>query len=212
MTEASMTTKYQPFPAVTSMENHAWYCLRTQSKREHVAAGHLRRILDEPDIFNPQLTVRRETRRGAAWFVEALFPGYLFARFDPCRSIELIKNTRGVKAIVGFGALTPSLSDAMIEELSTEFAQDPLQKLASDIHTSRETTLACGPFQGTAKALRGMSAARRVQMLLEILGCTLPVEIARQERVAEKPEPHRLTTTRPRLRNMVTLFHQTMLE
>ena len=55
-----------------------WRCLRGKPKREHLAAQHLR--LAGFEAFCPRIRHQRRTVRGKVWFVEALFPGYLFAR------------------------------------------------------------------------------------------------------------------------------------
>ena len=54
-----------------------WFCLRAQPKREHLAALGLRRQLNVP-CYAPRLRFRKMTRRGAVWFVEAMFPAYSF--------------------------------------------------------------------------------------------------------------------------------------
>src|SRR5260370_33331325 len=59
----------------------AWFCLRAQPKREHIAAACLRQTC-EVEVFCPRLRFRQLTSRGPVWFIEAMFPGYLFARFD----------------------------------------------------------------------------------------------------------------------------------
>lgn len=63
-------------------DGSAWFCLRSQPKHEKIAATHLLRTIAGIEVFSPRLRIRRQTRRGVVWFVEALFPGYLFARFD----------------------------------------------------------------------------------------------------------------------------------
>src|SRR5258705_250702 len=59
----------------------AWFCLRARSKHEHIAARHLQQMTDV-EVFLPRIRFRRKTRQGPAWVTEALFPNYLFARFD----------------------------------------------------------------------------------------------------------------------------------
>ena len=64
-------------------EDHAvpaWYCLRTQTKREHLAAASLRQV-EGIEVVCPRLRYKKVTRRGKIWWVEPLFPGYLLARF-----------------------------------------------------------------------------------------------------------------------------------
>src|SRR5271166_6904013 len=58
-----------------------WFCLKAQPKREHIAAACLRQI-SEVEAFCPRVRFRKRTNRGPVWFVEPMFPGYLFARFD----------------------------------------------------------------------------------------------------------------------------------
>jgi transcriptional antiterminator RfaH len=62
------------------LDEPVWFCLKTQPKREHLAAIALRRQF-RIECFSPRLRFRKMTNRGPVWFVEAMFPGYLFAKF-----------------------------------------------------------------------------------------------------------------------------------
>src|ERR1051325_8861904 len=77
----------------------AWYCIRSQRKREHFAAAHLRQI-QGVEVFNPQLRLVRSTRRGRVWSTESLFPNYLFARFELEKFLERVRYTPSVKGVV----------------------------------------------------------------------------------------------------------------
>ena len=59
----------------------AWYVLRTQTKRESLAAASLREM-GGIEVLSPRLRYRKVTRRGKVWWVEAMFPGYILARFS----------------------------------------------------------------------------------------------------------------------------------
>src|SRR5262245_8514765 len=59
----------------------AWFCLRSHPKHEHIAAGHLR-AMEGVEVFNPRIRFVRSTRLGPAPVTEAMFPNYLFARFN----------------------------------------------------------------------------------------------------------------------------------
>src|SRR5829696_5862388 len=98
----------------------AWHCVRTQPKHEHIAAAYLRRGCDI-DVFSPKLRIQKATRRGAVWFVEALFPGYVFARFDWVSDCHRIRGTNGVSTVVTFGSAPPIIEDQIIESLRAEF-------------------------------------------------------------------------------------------
>src|SRR5437868_4240998 len=68
-------------PQILPTDRPFWFCLRAQTKREHFAAIGLRKQY-QITCFAPRLRMRKLTRRGAVWFVEAMFPGYFFAQFD----------------------------------------------------------------------------------------------------------------------------------
>src|SRR5438128_745003 len=79
-----------------------WFCLRSQLKRESIAAAHLRTNLGL-EVFCPRLRFRRATQRGPAWVNESLFPNYLFARFAPAPLLRQVRHALGISDIVHFG-------------------------------------------------------------------------------------------------------------
>src|SRR5437867_9351297 len=87
----------------------AWYCLRSQRKREHFAAAHLQQI-PGVEVFNPQLRLVRSTRRGRVWSTESLFPNYLFARFALEKLLEKVRYTPSVKSVLQFGERVPAIA------------------------------------------------------------------------------------------------------
>src|SRR3989449_7461124 len=116
-----------PFPPCGTP---AWFCLRAQPKHEHIAAAHLKQ---EPDIevYLPRIRFRRSTRQGPVWFTEALFPNYLFARFDLATCLRKVHHARGVSGVVHFGEHWPKIPDAVIEELRATVG-------AEQVHVVRE--------------------------------------------------------------------------
>src|ERR1051326_6145194 len=101
----------------------AWFCLRTQPKHEHIAAGHLK---SEPgiEVYLPRIRFKRSTRRGPVWFTEALFPNYLFARFDLALNLRKRHHIRGVRGVVHFGEHWPAIPDGVIAELRATVGAD----------------------------------------------------------------------------------------
>src|SRR5579862_7124590 len=79
-----------------------WCCIRSQPKREHIAAAQLG-CLPGVEVFNPQLRLLRQTRRGRVHFTESLFVNYLFARFVPETALEKVRYTPSVKTVLHFG-------------------------------------------------------------------------------------------------------------
>ncbi len=104
---------------MTGAATPRWYCLRARAKREHFAAQQLveRTGLE---AFAPRLSVRRPQRHGGvATATEALFPGYLFARFSLAEHSRFATTTPDVTGIVHFGGHTPAVPDSLIALLRT---------------------------------------------------------------------------------------------
>lgn len=155
----------------------AWFCVRAQPKREHVAAGHLR-LLPEVEVFLPRIRFRRPTRRGNVWVTEALFPGYLFARFDWGRYLRAVHHTPGVACVVHFGRRWPVVPVEVVEELRRRLGEDELRVIPDPFRPGDRARVAAGVLQGLEGVVnRVLPARRRVQVLLEFLGRQVSVEI-----------------------------------
>lgn len=158
-------------------DREGWFCVRSQPKHEHIAAAHLARTGVE--VFNPQLRIRKPTRRGAVWFVEALFPGYLFARFPWAAMSMAVRATPGVSSLVSFGLDVPIIPDEVIVQLRAQFVDDAPHEVPELISDGDDVLVAGGPFHGLeAKVLRVMPPQGRIQLLIEILGQCTKVEIS----------------------------------
>ena len=94
----------------------AWFCLRTDHKREHMAAAQLRR---DPaiEVYLPRIRYERLRRSSRTWITEALFPNYLFARFDLITCGRRVRHAWTVREMVHFGSRYPTIPEAVIEEL-----------------------------------------------------------------------------------------------
>ena len=94
-----------------------WYCVRSQPRQEHVAAAHLQRLI-EIEVFCPRIRFRKCSRGGGALSVtQALFPGYLFAKFRFDLEHRMVRYAHGVRGLVHFGEKYPSLPDGLIASL-----------------------------------------------------------------------------------------------
>ncbi|MCU0795974.1 MAG: hypothetical protein MUF31_08580 [Akkermansiaceae bacterium] len=161
-----------------------WYVVRTPPKREHIVASHLRE-LEEVEVFCPRLRYRKATRRGKIWWVEAMFPGYVLARFTLSEMQRLISHQQGVRGLVKFGNEVPPVPDGLVETLRREMARMPEEEnlqetitLVPRLATGDEVEVAHGPlggFQGTV--LDVLPGRERVRVLLEFLGQPQVVEV-----------------------------------
>lgn len=154
----------------------AWYCVRSRQKQEHLAAANLRRMGIE--VFNPRLRLRRATQRGPVWFMEALFPSYLFARFELLARVAEVRVAKGVASVVQFGERASSVEDGVIVELRRLTGDSGIITQDQTVAPGKQIIVATGPLQGLfGVALQILPAADRVRVLLEILGRATEVEL-----------------------------------
>ena len=153
-----------------------WFCVRCQTKREHIAAGHLREI-EGIEVFCPRLRYRKATRRGKIWWVEPMFPGYVLAKFNMAEMERAVTFCQGVRGLVKFGADIPAVPESFVEAIKQEIrsrkdaTEDELVTLSPTIEPGDEVEVATGPFQGMQGTVIAVpSATERVKILLEFLG------------------------------------------
>jgi transcriptional antiterminator RfaH len=153
-----------------------WFCVRSKPKCEHIAAKHLEE--SGVEVFLPRIRFQRLTRRGKVWFNEALFPGYLFSRFEWARSFRNVCATNGVTSIVHFGENWPRIPAEAIEELRRLFGTRSLRQITPEFNVGDEVKIASGPFQGLLAVVNQvLPAPERVRVLLDFLGRQTSAEV-----------------------------------
>jgi transcriptional antiterminator RfaH len=159
-------------------EEPVWFCLRTQPKHEHLAATALRRQVGIR-CFAPRLRYPKATRRGKVWFVEAMFPGYMFAEFVYPLQHRRIEHSPGVHGIVRFGEYLATLDPQTLAALQEKTGDDETVTLDPEIKVGQSVRIAEGPFQGLEVLVTRLLPAReRVKVLLEFLGRPVETEIS----------------------------------
>lgn len=160
-----------------------WFCLRCQTKREHIAAGHLRE-LEGVEVFCPRLRYRKATRRGKIWWVEPMFPGYLLAKFNMAEMERAVTFSQGVRGLVRFGSEIPPVPESFVEAIKHEIRNrkgaehDELVTLSPVIQIGDEVEVAHGPLQGMQGTVISVpSATERVKILIEFLGNPQAVDV-----------------------------------
>lgn len=162
----------------------AWFCVRTQTKREHIAANHLRE-LEAVEVFCPRLRYRKATRRGKIWWVEPLFPGYLMAKFNLAEMERAVTFCQGVRGLVRFGSEIPPVPESFVEALRHEVRDrsdsdedEETFSVSPVIQIGDEVEVAHGPLQGMRGTIVSVApAAERVKILLEFLGQEHAVDV-----------------------------------
>ncbi len=165
-------------PPICPETQTGWLCVRTQPKREHIAAGQLE-LLDGVEVFAPRIRFKRRTPRGKVWFEESLFPGYIFARFD-LEMLRAVSSAVGVRGLVRFAGECATVPDAMIEMLRAEqtdaspivIPDEPLVKEGD------EAVVAEGALMGLQAVItQVMPGGERVKILLDMMGTAIEAEV-----------------------------------
>ena len=156
-----------------------WFCLRIAPKQEHVAITHLRKIF-AIEVFCPRLRYQKATRTGRRWYVEALFPSYIFARFDYLTHHRGVQYCAGVSTIVHFGNKIIPIPDLAVRELQSAVptGEKEMITITPEVRTGEEVQVVEGAFAGLkAVVTRIMPARQRVAVLLEFLGRLSETEV-----------------------------------
>ena len=168
----SPDTQVAPQPTV------AWFCVRSQPKHEHIAAAHLQREA-ALEVYLPRIRFKRATRSGAYWVTEAMFPGYLFARFDLRESLRWVQSCAGVSGVVHFGQRWPTMPEAAIQELRATLGEQTVHEVHADFQPGDRVLITGGTFHGLeALVSKLLSGRERVAILLEFLGQQTTVEVS----------------------------------
>ncbi len=154
-----------------------WFCLKSQPKHEHIAAAHLRQT-SAVEVFLPRIRFKRATRQGMAWVTEALFPGYLFARFDWRESLRRVQHSRGVRGVVHFGERWPAIPEEVIRELQQAIGATGLRVIPAEFAPGDEVKLVEGAMRGLrAVVVRVLPGRERIAVLMEFLGRQTMIEV-----------------------------------
>ena len=159
-------------------ETPLWFCLRTHPKHEHIAAAGLQRQLNVK-CFAPRLRYRKMTRRGAVWFVEAMFPGYLFAQFIYSEQHRRVEYSPGIQGILQFGDYIATVDSETVSALQEQAGTEDIVTIDPDIKVGQSVRIAEGPLRGLeAIVTRVLPARERIRVLLELLGGQVEAEVS----------------------------------
>jgi len=150
--------------------------VRSQSRHEHIAAARLREAGLE--VFLPRLRFKKASVRGPVWVTEALFPNYLFARFNRQESMRLVRHAAGVSTVVHFGPHVPAVPDEVLDDLRALTGAEELHVLTEALAPDDRVKISGGPMHGfSAVVTQIMPAKERVKVLMDFLGRQTAVEL-----------------------------------
>ncbi|MBV9491805.1 MAG: hypothetical protein JO069_19090 [Verrucomicrobia bacterium] len=167
----------------------AWYCLQSLPKHEHIAAAHLRRLVGVA-VFCPRVRFRRSTRQGIIWVTEAMFPGYLFARFEFSGMHRQVRYSPGVSAIVRFGERYPRIQDDAIARLRDCTGQAEVTELNHEPAQGDHVKIVNGVFVGLeAVVTQVLPAKQRIRVLMDFLGRKMEAEVEHSSVLSQVAHP-----------------------
>jgi transcriptional antiterminator RfaH len=165
-----------------------WYCIRTAPRQEGRVAARLR-IEDGLEVFSPRIRFRRSRMGQRIWATEALFPGYVFARFNYFEQHRKLRAIPGVSSVLMFGDQPATLADDVVAALRSAIGCDEeVLQLDTTAEPMSEVMIVEGPLRGLQLLVtRVMPARQRLAVLLEILGMQREVEVSAAATVPVQP-------------------------
>ena len=160
----------------TTHPNREWFCLRTQTKREHIAAAILDR-LEDVEVFCPRISQVKKTRTGKKRFVEAMFPGYIFAKFEYHTHCRQVIYSQGITRMVELGDRRV-IPERIIRDLKASIPEGIIEAPDLSIKPGAEIEVITGSLKGlNGKVLAQLPAKNRIQILLEFLGQEVTIDV-----------------------------------
>ena len=156
-----------------------WHCVQTKPKSEHIARASLLQFGDV-EVYCPRIRYQKTTRRGKVWFTEALFPGYLFARFEPESRLRAVAHANAVSRLLQFGGDYATLRPEVIAQIRHEMSGEELWTIENhdSVSVGEETEVANGPLRGLKGIVTALlSGGDRVRILMEMFGDLKEVEV-----------------------------------
>jgi transcriptional antiterminator RfaH len=154
----------------------SWYVIQTKTKKELEAKSYL--SMKGVEVFSPTMEI--VTARGGKMVSEqqALFPGYLFGRFNLLEDYSLVRWGRGVRKIVGFGAEPLPVADEVIELIRSRALGGEIVKKACSFEPNDLVRVRSGPMKDLLGVFeRWVSDSERVRVLLNLVGYRPAVEL-----------------------------------
>lgn len=164
-----------------------WYALRTRSNYERRVADAL--LAYGIEKYLPTYSETMHWARRMKVTVHALFPGYLFARFERFAGAAAVLSITGVIAILGNNELS-SISGDEIANLR-RVAESPAPIARCPYVAGAKVTVARGPFAGVSGIVRRVKGETTLTIPVEVLGRSVSVQIDAADVELHKEKKHK---------------------
>lgn len=151
-----------------------WYVLSSHPNKEKFVLKNL-----QDQNLKAFLPARRKAvshARRLKTVIAPLFPGYVFASFEPdARTIRAVNGTRGVKHIIANGGSPSSLPKGFVENLVSGLDENGIVSQRPHLMPGELVEFASGPFAERIGKLLQMDEQGRVSVLMTMLSSQVPV-------------------------------------
>ena len=144
-----------------------WYVVHSKPRSEKLAGLHLYKLGIE--TLCPYMLQKKVVRRKQVVQEVPLFPGYLFAKFDPEVEFRAVQYATGVRCVVSFGEELARIDASLIDAMRDRIYQGYVNVTKSvAFHPGQKVRIHDGPLQGFEAVFEcEMSDQQRVALLLK---------------------------------------------
>jgi transcription termination/antitermination protein NusG len=155
-------------------DTQRWYAVWTRSRHEQV----VRTQLDEKQVtaFLPTMTRWSRWKDRKKQIDVPLFPGYVFARFEPGERLAVLKCS-GVVSIVSFNGEPAPVPDHEIESIRTLVASTLPYDPCPTIKTGTLVEVSHGPLKGVIGRLTRKGTQSRLILSVDLIGQAVSVQV-----------------------------------
>lgn len=146
-----------------------WFAIQAKPGLESIAEESIASL--ELETFLPRARRDRTIGRVVRACIKPLFPGYLFARFNPGLYLHLLRYCRGVCRVVSAGERPLPVEDDIISEIRQRIGGDGWVRLESRAWRPGEVVeIDEGPFRGCSAIFdHELDDQHRVVVLLKAI-------------------------------------------
>lgn len=159
-----------------NIQGEQWYAVQVAAGRERSVAEMLRPKGYE--TFVPSYRSRRRWSDRYKQLATALFPGYLFAKFDWVKRLSVIMTPR-VRQIVGCGRQPSPVPDVEIDSLRIAMASGVKAGPHPYLVPGQTVTITEGPLAGITGTLLQVKDLFHLVISVEVLQRAMSVELDR---------------------------------
>ena len=153
-----------------------WYLVQFKPNSHRVAERNLRRQGFETFLPLHETTLRKANRFSTQ--IKPLFPGYLFVRLDPERSLwRKVNSTYGVSTIVSFRDVPAPVPLEIVNALLARCDKDGMVTPLAEPRAGETVRVVEGPFAEFVATVESVDADRRIWLLLEFMGQTTRIRV-----------------------------------